>query len=79
MVLEMTKKFGQIHSRYNVVDSLNMRISCSLKSTTNVSVTDYLIHGDRAGIQEGLVNYRHGTSVTLLSAHIRTCTKSRAQ
>lgn len=42
MVLEMTKKIGdsQIQHRYNLVDHVNMRISCLLKYATNISVTD---------------------------------------
>lgn len=52
MVLEMTKKVrdSQIHDRYNLVDHVNMSISCLLKYTTNISVTEWIIYGDRAGI-----------------------------
>lgn len=44
--------YSQIHSRYNLVDYLNMKISCSLKSATNISVTDSLIYGKKAGMRK---------------------------
>lgn len=52
MVLEMTKKIGdsQIQDRYNQVDHVNMRIFCLLKYATNISVTDWMIYGDRVDI-----------------------------
>lgn len=39
--------YSQIHNRYNLVDYFNMKISCSLKSATNISVTDCLIYGKK--------------------------------
>lgn len=65
MVLERTKKCSQIHDRYNLVNHVNMRISCLMKYATNISVTDWIIYGDRAGIQENQGICFHDTSISL--------------
>lgn len=56
---------SQIHDRYNLVNHVNMKISCLTKYATNISVTDWIIYGDRAGIQENQGICLHDTSISL--------------